>query len=90
MSQELYRIMENRIRISKHRNLEQPEAAIRLYCSQYGTVWNLQVRDFVDLGRGSGGKGMDFIIAAASLHRADLQALRDACDAELRALGEPG
>lgn len=65
--------------------MERPEKgrAVRLYCQQHGSVWNLQV-----LGPlGIGGLGLrdsnDFIIATASLDKESMLALRDAITAHL-------
>jgi hypothetical protein len=61
------------------------ESAIRMYCSQSGTTWTLQVRGPFRHHGGHGDEGKDFIVASASLSRADLLALRRAIDAELKA-----
>lgn len=61
------------------------EGGIRLYCTQAGTAWALQVRDWIRLANGR--KGKDFIIATASMSREDLLALRTAIDETLAEYG---
>jgi len=57
-----------------------PETAIRAYrCSP--DAWTLQIRDYLRLYNGARGK--DFVVASATLHAADLLALRDALTALL-------
>ncbi len=55
--------------------------AIRLYCYQSGSAWNLQVRGPLSLVDNREGK--DFIVATANLKKADLLALRAAIDEAL-------
>lgn len=57
--------------------------AVRLYSTQHLTAWNLQV--FCPLMNGFGGTcpSKTFIVATASMSRADLVAVRDAITAAL-------
>jgi hypothetical protein len=55
--------------------------AIRLYCEQAGGSWGLQIRAPLNLQNRKEGK--DFIVAHATLHREDLEALRDAINEHL-------
>lgn len=54
------------------------ERAIRLYCVQAGSLWNLQIRGPQE--RGNYSEGKEFIVATAPLCRDELVALRDAID----------
>lgn len=65
--------------------MENSGRLVRLYCQQYAESWNLQI--FGPLGVGFAGMkdGKDYVIARATLSRADLLALRIAITA---ALGE--
>ncbi len=65
------------------KHLDNLEPGIRLYCTQRGLSWSLQVRDFVRLANGQHGK--DFIVASASQSRKDLLELRAAIDEALNA-----
>lgn len=69
------------VEASKHRDVPR-ERALRLYCTQYGALWSLQIRTPVRLDNGR--DGQDFIISTASLDRDSLAALRDACDRMLK------
>lgn len=58
---------------------------VRLYCTQHGEAWQLQVRGPLSVGGGfSGRDGQDFVIAGAKLYRDDLIALRDALTEHLK------
>ncbi len=61
------------------------ERAIRLYCDQFATTWQLQIRSAMTLR--SGGESKDFLYAAAFLSREDMELLRSAIDAELDRAG---
>lgn len=79
MAEQFYRPLKY-IEATKHRPKDMPdrERAIRLYCTQSGSRWTLQLRTPVKLDNGR--DGVDFIVAGASLDRDALMALRDACD----------
>ena len=71
----------------KVNNVER-ERAIRLYCTQRGYSWLLQVRAPMTLGTGNK-EGKDFIVSGATLDKATMLELRDAIDAILAETGEP-
>ncbi|MFA4971482.1 MAG: hypothetical protein WC683_02635 [bacterium] len=56
----------------------QREKAIRLYSTQHGAAWNLQIRS--PLTKSNGQDGAVFMIATASLNRAEMMALAEAID----------
>lgn len=66
--------------ISAHKDVER-ERAIRLYCTQHGQAWCLQVRAPEKLSNFREGKA--FYIATATLLREDMIALRDVLTASL-------
>jgi hypothetical protein len=81
--EDFYRPIEH-IRTFKSQDSDSRERAIRLYCTQVGGSWALQVRSPMSLGSGGYGReGKDFIIAGATLGLDDMRALRDAIDAFL-------
>jgi hypothetical protein len=59
------------------------ERAIRLYCTQHGQAWNLQIRSPLGIGYAGMTDGKDDVIANANLYREDLLALRAAIDEAL-------
>lgn len=59
-----------------------PERAIRLYCTQSGSTWGLQVRTPERLRTGRDGKA--FIVAHATLDRSAMIALRAAINKLLK------
>jgi len=61
---------------------------VRLFCTQRGAMWTLQVRANVELAGGRRGK--DFVAAQAPMTRDDLRALRAAIDAQLEEDLNPG
>lgn len=63
------------------------ERAVRLYSTQFGQAWELQVRCPLGVGPFGLRDGKDFIIAGASLGVSELKELRDAIDAMLRDCG---
>lgn len=77
---DLYRRIEY-AQATKVNNVDR-EPAIRLYCTSLATTWSLQVRGPTRIARGK--EGRDFIVASASLHVADMRALRDAIDGFLK------
>lgn len=81
--EQFYRPIEY-IRTFKTKDADSRERAIRLYCTQSGESWTLQIRSPMSLGSsGYGPESKDFIIAGAPLGLADMRALRDAIDAHL-------
>ena len=56
---------------------ERVDRSIRLYCEQAGVAWNLQIRGPLGIGACGLKDGKTDIIANATLHREDLEALRD-------------
>ena len=77
---DLYRVLDH-VHVNKVK-LVPPEDAVRLYCTQHGEAWCLQVRGTMCLA--SGKAGADFVVASGSLYREDMVALRDAIDAFLK------
>jgi hypothetical protein len=65
---------------------ERVPAAIRLYSTQFGSSWGMQVRGPMSIGGGYM-TGKSDIIAHASLGVDDLLALRDAIDEALNETG---
>lgn len=64
------------------------ECGIRLYSTQYGSAWELQVRGPMHLGPLGTRLGKDDVIASASLSVDEMKELRDAITALLRDCGE--
>lgn len=86
MSTDLYRVVYARAQAVK----DVPrESAVRLYCTQNGSAWCLQVRAVQGLGLGGYREGKAFFVSSASLDVEDLRALRDACDALLNECAAP-
>ena len=77
---DLYRVLQH-LDVRKINDVPR-EDGVRLYCTQHGEAWCLQLRGTVRLANGQPGK--DFIVASASVYRDDMTALRDAIDAFLK------
>jgi hypothetical protein len=76
------------IRVHKYNdNNGERERGIRLYSTQYGQSWELQLRS--PLGKGTFGMtdGKDYVIAGASLSVEAMKGLRDAITALLHECG---
>mgnify|MGYP001590973320 CR=1 FL=1 len=59
------------------------QRGIRLYCSQFGSAWELQLHSPMGLGSHGAGNGKRSINVDATLTREDMIALRNAINAEL-------
>lgn len=70
------------VRIFKINGVDR-ERAVRFYCEMSDAAWALQLRAPMSLGGNHGPEGKDFVIAHATLDRAELVALRDAIDEAL-------
>ena len=65
--------------------IDDRERGVRLFCTQSGYSWLLQIRSPMTLGSsGYGPDGKDFVIAGAPLDKDTMHALRDAIDAFLK------
>lgn len=64
------------------------EGAVRLYCTQSASAWQLQVRGPLGLGPFGLRDGKDSVIAGASLSVDQMKELRDAINVLLRECGE--
>lgn len=71
-----------RIKVSSPTVDPNEDTAIRLYCAQSGSRWNLQIRGFYQDSKYR--KGKKWYIATAGLNVDDLRDLRDACDEALQ------
>ena len=65
------------IRIYKPDMPAERERVVRLYCSQHGQMWELQIRGPNSTGPFGTKDGKSFVIANASLNRNELIWLRD-------------
>lgn len=63
------------------------EKAIRLYSTQFGSGWELQVRCPLGIGFAGLRDGKDFVIAGASLGVEQMKELRDSITAMLKECG---
>jgi hypothetical protein len=66
------------------------ERGIRLYSTQYGESWSLQVRGPLGVGNQGLRDGKDFVVADASLSVEDMKELRAEITAFLQEIGELG